>query len=91
MVHINVLCLNVGTCSVICVWRCLNLGILSILKQNNANLPAYIDKSLDNVLPRFSLNFQHFAKDFGQNIKNCAKESGTIQKIMCLLAIFDPT
>ena len=42
MVHVNVPCLNLGTCSVICVWRCLNLGISSILRQNNANLQALI-------------------------------------------------
>ena len=53
MVHINMPCLNLGTCSVICVWMCLNLGISSILKQNNANLQAFIDKSLDDVLPKF--------------------------------------
>ena len=46
-------CLNLGTCSVICVWMCLNLGISSILKQNNANLQAFIDKSLNDVLPKF--------------------------------------
>ena len=34
MVHINMPCLKLGTCSVICVWMCLNLGISSILKQN---------------------------------------------------------
>ena len=51
MVHINMPCLNLGPCSVICVWMCLNLGISSILKQNNANLQAFIDKSLDDVLP----------------------------------------
>ena len=76
MVHINMPCLNLGTCSVICVWMCLNLGISSILKQNNANLQAFIDKSLDDVLPkfrqrakiftRFLLNFLHFAKDFAK-------------------------
>ena len=32
---------------------------------------------------RFLLNFLHFAKNFTQNIKNCAKENGTVQKIMC--------
>ena len=53
MVHINMPCLNLGTCSVICVWMCLNLGISSILKQNNASLQAFIDKSLDDVLPKF--------------------------------------
>ena len=66
MVHINMpclnldtssvicvwMCLNLGTCSVICVWMCLNLGISSIFKQNNANLQAFIDKSLDDVLPK---------------------------------------
>ena len=50
MVHINMPCLNLGTCSVICAWMCLNLGISSILKQNNA-IQAFIDKSLDDVLP----------------------------------------
>ena len=53
MVHINVPCLNLGTCSVICVCMCLNLGISSILKQKNANLQAFIDKRLDDVLPKF--------------------------------------
>ena len=52
MVHINMPCLNLGTGSVICVRRCLNLGISSILKQNNTNLQAFIDKS-DDVLPKF--------------------------------------
>ena len=32
---------------------CLNLGISSILKQNNENLQAFIDKRLDDVLPKF--------------------------------------
>ena len=72
---------------------CLNLGISSILKQNNANLQAFIDKRLDDALPKFRqcakylqdfhFNFLHFAKNFGQNIKNCAKENGTVQKILC--------
>ena len=53
MVHINMACLNLGTCSVICVWMCLNLGISTILKQNNANLQAFIDKSLGDVQPKF--------------------------------------
>ena len=52
-VHINMPSLNLGTCSVICVWRCLTLGISSILKQNNANLQAFIHKSLNDVLPKF--------------------------------------
>ena len=51
--HFEVRSLNLGTCSVICVQMCLNLGISSILKQNNANLQAIIDKSLDDVLPKF--------------------------------------
>ena len=50
MVHINMPCLNLVTCSVICVRMCLNLGISSILKQNNANLQAFIDECLDDVL-----------------------------------------
>ena len=37
----------------ICVWMCLNLGISSIMKENNVNLQAFIDKSLDHVLPKF--------------------------------------
>ena len=32
---------------------CLNVGILSILKQNNVNLQAFIVNSLDDVLPNF--------------------------------------
>ena len=73
MVHINMPCLNLGTCSVICVWMCLNLGISSISKQNNANLQAFIDKSLDDVLPKFrqhAKNFYlHFAKDFAKIVQ----------------------
>ena len=78
MVHTNMPCLNLGTCSVICVWMCLNLGISSILKQNNENLQAFFDKSLDDVLPKFRqraeylqdflLTFLHFAEDFAQNV-----------------------
>ena len=49
---VNMPCLNLGTCSVICVRVCLNLGILSILKQNTVNLQAFIDKSVDDVLPK---------------------------------------
>ena len=30
------------------------------------------------------LNFLYFAKDFAQNITNCTKENGTVQKVMCL-------
>ena len=52
MVHINMVCLNSGTCSVICDWMCLNLGISSILKQNNANLQAFLNKSLNDMLPK---------------------------------------
>ena len=52
--HINMHCINLGTCSIICVWMCLiNLGISSTLKQNNAKLWAFTDKSLDDVLPKF--------------------------------------
>ena len=29
----------------------------------------------------------HFAKDFAQNIKNCAKKNGTVQKIMRYIMI----
>ena len=64
MVHINMPCLNLGTCSVICVWMCLNLGISSILKQNNANLQAFIDKSLDDVLPKFRRCAKYLQKLF---------------------------
>ena len=79
-------CLNLGTCSVICVWMCLNLGISSILKQNNANLQAFIKVwmmcsiNLGSVLNIYKilLNFLHFAKDLAQNVKNCAKENGTV-------------
>ena len=53
MVHINLLSLNLGTCIVICVRMCLNVGISSILKQDNANLHAFIDRSLDDVLLKF--------------------------------------
>ena len=89
MVHINMPCLNLGTCSVICVWMCLNLGISSILKQNNANLQAFIDKSSDDVLPKFRqcakylqelhLTFCTLLKIL-QNIKNCKKENRKVQK-----------
>ena len=90
MGHINMPYLNLGTCSVICVWMCLNLGISSILKQNNANLQAFIDKSSDDVLPnkfrqraKYLQNFYlTFCTDFALNIKNCAKENGTVQNII---------
>ena len=64
MVHINMPCLNLGTCSVVCVWMCLNLGISSILKQNNA-IQAFIDKSLDDVLP---INLGSVLNIYTQNI-----------------------
>ena len=64
MVHINMPCLNLGTCSVICVWMCLNLGISSILKQNNPNLQAFIDKSLDDVLSKFRQHVARFLLKF---------------------------
>ena len=50
---ICMLCLNLGTfCE---IQMCLNSGIssASILKQNDANVQAVIDKSLDDVLPKF--------------------------------------
>ena len=91
MVHINTPCLNLGTCGAICVWMCLNLGISSILKQNNANLK---DKSLDDVLPKFRLRAKYlqdftwggeggweFSKEF---VQNSAQKNGTVQKITCL-------
>jgi len=42
---------------------CLNLGIL---KQNDTNMQAFIDESLDNVLPKFSsvLNISNILLDF---------------------------
>ena len=54
---------------------CLYLGICINFEANNANMQAFIDESLDHVLPKFRngickflLNFSHFAKDFEQNI-----------------------
>ena len=64
MVHINM--------------HCPNLGISSIMQQNNANLQTFIDKSLDDVLPKF---------------RQCAKLSTrfyltfcTLQKILSKIA-----
>ena len=85
MVHINVPCLNLGTCSVICVWMCLNLGISSILKQNNANLQAFIDKSLDDALPKFRQRakcLQNFHLTFCILLKILDKISKLVQKRM---------
>ena len=91
MVHINMPCLNLGTCSVICVWMCLNLGISSILKQN---IQAFIDKSLDDVLPKFrqcAKYLQDFYLTFCtllrilHKISKIAQKNGTVQKIMCCL------
>ena len=63
------------------------------LKQNNANLQAFIDKSLDDVLPKSRqhakylrdvyLTFCTLLKILHKYIKNCAKENGKVQKIMC--------
>ena len=72
---------------------CLNLGISSILKQNNTNLQAFTDKSLDGVLPKFRQHAKHL-QDFYLTFctllkilhkisKIAQKENGTIQKIMC--------
>ena len=87
MVHMNMPCLNLGTCSVICVWMCLNLGILSILKQNNPNLQAFIDKSLDDVLSKFRQHAKYlqdfyltFCTLFSQNIKIAQKRMGQCKK-----------
>ena len=85
MVHINVPCLNLGTCSVICFWMCLNLGISSILKQNNANLQAFIDKILDDVLPKFRQHakyLQDFYLTFCTLLKILHKISKIVQKRM---------
>ena len=84
MVHINMPCLNLGTCSVMCVWMCLNLGISSILEQNNANLQAFIDKSLD-VLPKFrqcGKYLQDFYLTFCTLLKILHKISKIAQKRM---------
>ena len=90
MVHINVPCLNLGTCSVICVWMCLNLGISSILKQNNTNLQAFIDKSLDDVLPKFRQRAKHlqdfylsFCTFFSIKYQRLCKREWDSKKIMC--------
>ena len=86
MVHVNMSSLNLGTCSVICAWIWLTSGISSILKQNNANLQTFIDKSLDDVLPKFRqrvkylqdfyLTFSRFCTKY----QNYTKENGTVQK-----------
>jgi len=56
---------------------CLNLGICINFEAKCANMQAFIDESLDNVLPKFRqrakysqilLDFLHFAKDFEQNL-----------------------
>ena len=85
MVHINKPCLNLGTCSKICVWMCLNVGISSILMQNNGNLQAFIDKSLDDVLPKFRQRakyLQDFYLTFCALLKISHKISKTAQKRM---------
>ena len=75
VVHINMPCLNLGTCSVICDWMCLNLGISSILKQNNV-LPKFRQRArcfyltfctLPNILHKRSKIGQ---KRMGQYTKN---------------------
>ena len=78
MVHINMPCLNLGTCSIICVSMCLNLGISSILKQNNANLQGFIDKSLDDVLPKF-WQCAKYLQDF--NLTFCTLHLKILHKI----------
>ena len=64
---------------------CLNLGISSILKQNNANLQAFIDKSLDDVLPKFRQRAKYL-QDFYLTLcillKILHKISKTVQKRM---------
>ena len=90
MVHINNACLNLGICSIICVWMCLNLGISLILKQNNVNLQACIDKSLDDVLPKFRqcaeylqdfyLTFCTWLKILHKISKNAQKRMGQYKK-----------
>ena len=85
MVHINMPCLNLGTCNVTCVWMCLNVGISSILKQHNANLQAFIDKSLDDVLPKFrqcAKYLQDFYLTFCTSLKILCKISKIVQKRM---------
>ena len=83
MLHLNMPCLNLGTCSVICIWMCLNLGISSILKQNNVNLQAFIDKSLDDVLPKFrqrAKRLQDLYLTFCTSLKILCKISKIVQK-----------
>ena len=62
---------------------CLNLGISSILKQNDANLQAFIDKSLDDVLPKFRQHatyLQDFYLTFCTSLKILHKISKLAQK-----------
>ena len=61
---------------------CLNLGISSILKQNNANLQAFIDKSLDDVLPKFRQRAKYFYLTLFTLLKILHKISKIVQKRM---------
>ena len=54
-------CLNLGICCVICVLMCLNLGICI---NFTANMQAFIDESLDNVLPNLGMQCAKYFQDF---------------------------
>ena len=91
MVHINMPCLNLGTCSVICVWMCLHLGISSLLMQTYWHLLH--DKSLDDVLPKcmhranylqdFYLTFCTLLKILHKISRIVQKRVGQYKKKMC--------
>ena len=84
-------CLNLGTCSVLCVWMCLNLGISSIFE---ANLQAF-DKSLDDVLPKFCqrskylqgfyFTFCTLLKILHKILKIVQKKMGQYKNVFCIL------
>ena len=66
---------------------CLNLGISTIFKQNNANIQAFIDKGLGDVQPKFrqcAKHLQDFYLTFCPLLKTLHKISklhnGTVQK-----------
>ena len=62
-----------------------NLGISSILKQNNANVQAFIDDSLGDLLPKFRQHakyLQDFYLPFCSLLKIMHKISKIVQRRM---------
>ena len=59
---------------------CLNSGISSTLKQNNPNVQAFIDKSFDDVLPKFRQRAKYL-QDFYLTFSTLLKILHKISKI----------